>query len=112
MNAAGPAQTIHEADAPAADGASQRLVVEGIEIVRRRGTTDEAPVVLLRGIGSNAGSFEPLMACLGPSRTLIAWDCPGYGRSLPLAPEWPLPQSYCEALARLLDRLTVHRAVV
>jgi len=112
MNAAGPAQTIQKANAPAAHRASQRLVVEGIEIVRRRGTTDEAPVVLLHGIGSNGGSFEPLMACLGPSRALIAWDCPGYGRSLPLAAEWPLPQSYCDALARLLDRLTVHRAVV
>jgi pimeloyl-ACP methyl ester carboxylesterase len=90
----------------------RRLVVEGIEIVRREGTTNEAPVVLLHGIGSNAGSFEPLMACLGPERTLIAWNCPGYGQSVPLAAEWPLPQSYSEQLARLFDRLNLHRAIV
>src|SRR4051812_26749376 len=112
MNATGPAQTIQEADAPAGHGALQRLVVEGIEIVRSVGLTNEAPIVLLHGIGSNAGSFEPLLACLGQSRSVIAWNCPGYGRSAPLAAEWPLPQSYSEALAQLLDRLAVDRAVV
>ena len=112
MNATGPAQTIQEADAPAGHGALQRLVVEGIEIVRSVGLTNEAPIVLLHGIGSNAGSFEPLLACLGKNRTLVAWNCPGYGRSAPLASEWPLPQNYSEALAQLLDRLAIHRAVV
>ena len=45
MNAAGPAQTVQEADTSKGHGALQRLIVEGIEIVRREGTTDEAPVV-------------------------------------------------------------------
>jgi pimeloyl-ACP methyl ester carboxylesterase len=89
----------------------QRLVVDGIDIVRRGGTMDRTPVMLLHGIGSNAGSFEPLIACLAHDHAVIAWDCPGYGRSAPLAVNWPLAQDYSEALKRLLDRLNVERAV-
>jgi pimeloyl-ACP methyl ester carboxylesterase len=111
MSAVGAAQSIQETGAPAGDGAMQRLVVDGIDIVRRAGTADQAPVVLLHGIGSNAGSFEPLIACLARNRAVIAWDCPGYGRSAPLAAEWPLAQNYSEALRLLLDRLNVERAV-
>ena len=35
------------------------------------------PVVLLHGIGSNARSFEPLMASLDGSYPTLAWDAPG-----------------------------------
>jgi pimeloyl-ACP methyl ester carboxylesterase len=87
MSVVGAAQSISDAGAPAPDGAIQRLVVDGIEIVRREGRTADAPIVLLHGIGSNAGSFEPLMACLDQNRTVVAWNCPGYGRSTPLAGE-------------------------
>jgi pimeloyl-ACP methyl ester carboxylesterase len=90
----------------------ERHVVDGIEIIRRGDPAKTVPIVLLHGIGSNAASFEPIMACLDRSRAVIAWDCPGYGRSAPLAVEWPLATGYSDALVRLLDRLAVHRAVV
>jgi pimeloyl-ACP methyl ester carboxylesterase len=91
---------------------AERLSVDGIEIIRRGSAADAAPVVLLHGIGSNAESFAPFMDCLDSRRTAIAWDCPGYGVSAPLSIEWPRAQDYVDALARLLDRLAVERAVL
>ena len=98
--------------APAQNVSGERRVVEGIEVIRREGMSAGPPVVLLHGIGSNADSFEPLMTCLDPNRAALAWNCPGYGGSTPLSVEWPLAQSYSEALARLLDRMEVRRAII
>lgn len=111
MSAVGAAHSVQETGRLALD-AMQHLVVNGIEIVRRKGASAGVPVVLLHGIGSNARSFEPLMARFAEDRTLIAWDCPGYGRSAPLAAEWPTAQDYSEVLQRLLDGLKVPRAIV
>ncbi|MGQ9370455.1 alpha/beta fold hydrolase [Azospirillum sp. ST 5-10] len=70
-----------------------------------------APLVLLHGIGSNAGSWQPLLPLLA-HRRVIAWDAPGYGGSDPLAQERPGPADYADALDALLGALDVAGAVV
>jgi pimeloyl-ACP methyl ester carboxylesterase len=70
------------------------------------------PVVLLHGIGSNARSFEPLIAALGPHRRVVAWDAPGYGESTPLAVDWPGASDYAVAVKRLLAHLGIARCVL
>jgi pimeloyl-ACP methyl ester carboxylesterase len=68
------------------------------------------PIVLLHGIGSNAQSFEPLVAAL--AHPAIAWDAPGYGSTEPLAQEWPDASDYAAALRRLLAHLQVKRCAL
>jgi pimeloyl-ACP methyl ester carboxylesterase len=70
------------------------------------------PVVLLHGIGSNADSFEPLMAAMDGSYPTLAWNAPGYGDSAPLAVEWPDASDYAAALNRLLAHLQIARCVL
>jgi pimeloyl-ACP methyl ester carboxylesterase len=70
------------------------------------------PVVLLHGIGSNAESFEPLMAAVDGRYPLLAWNAPGYGDSAPLAVEWPDASDYAAALDRLLAHLQIARCVM
>jgi len=70
------------------------------------------PVVLLHGIGSNAHSFEPLMAALDGRYPTLAWHAPGYGDSQPLAVEWPDASDYAAALKRLLAHLEITRCVL
>lgn len=71
-----------------------------------------APLVLLHGIGSDAGSWLPALPALGAGRRVIAWDAPGYGGSDPLGEARPDAVPYAEALAALLRSLEVRRAVV
>jgi pimeloyl-ACP methyl ester carboxylesterase len=70
------------------------------------------PVVLLHGIGSNAESFEPLMAALSGRYATLAWNAPGYGCSAPLAVEWPDASDYAAAVNRLLAQLQIGRCVL
>jgi pimeloyl-ACP methyl ester carboxylesterase len=84
----------------------------GISFLRRQGSSQGLPMVLLHGIGSNARSFEPLMAALPPSLTIIAWNSPGYGTSAPLAAATPAPRDYAAALARLLDAFDLERVIL
>jgi pimeloyl-ACP methyl ester carboxylesterase len=70
------------------------------------------PVVLLHGIGSNAHSFEPLMAALDGRYPTLAWHAPGYGDSEPLAVEWPDASDYAAALHRLLAHLEISRCIL
>jgi pimeloyl-ACP methyl ester carboxylesterase len=73
---------------------------------------EDALVVLLHGIGSNAHSFVPLMQALAGRCPSLAWDAPGYGESQPLAPAWPDASDYAAALGRLLARLGISRCVL
>jgi pimeloyl-ACP methyl ester carboxylesterase len=84
----------------------------GIDFLRRQGSSQGLPMVLLHGIGSNARSFEPLMAALPPSLTIIAWNAPGYGTSAPLATATPAPRDYAAALVRLLDAFDLERVIL
>jgi pimeloyl-ACP methyl ester carboxylesterase len=84
----------------------------GIGFLRRQGTGPTLSLVLLHGVGSNARSFEPLMAALPPSYTIVAWNAPGYATSTPLAVATPTPRDYAAALTRLLDALGLTRIVL
>lgn len=71
---------------------------------------DERPgagpvLVLLHGIGSNAGSFAPLLPELPADWRVIAWNAPGYRGSAPLEGARPVAADYARALANFLDRL-------
>lgn len=89
-----------------------RGTAAGIEYVRRSGNAPAASLVLLHGIGSNAQSFEPLMAALPPSIDCTAWYAPGYNQSRALAPAAPIPRDYAGALLRFLDALMLRRVVL
>ena len=65
--------------------------------------------MLLHGIGSNAGSFEPLINALPDTLDVIAWNAPGYGNSTPLTTAAPAPRDYARALAGLLDALGLRK---
>jgi len=84
----------------------------GVSFLRRRGHGHAPPLVLLHGVGSNARSFEPLMAVLPPSLTVVAWNAPGYASSMPLATATLTPRDYAVSLARLLDTLDLKRVML
>lgn len=79
----------------------------GIDYLEREGEGEA--LVLLHGIGSQAGSFAPVLPHLEDSRRVIAWSAPGYGGSAPLAEDWPLASDYAAALERFLDALSLAR---
>ncbi|MFI5014669.1 MAG: alpha/beta fold hydrolase [Hyphomicrobiales bacterium] len=82
----------------------------GVSYVHRAG--EGAPFVLLHGIGSRGHSFLPFIEALPASATVIAWDAPGYGASVPLAQDWPLALDYAAALEALLAELHIERAIL
>jgi pimeloyl-ACP methyl ester carboxylesterase len=83
-----------------------------IDFLRRPGRGAGLPLVLLHGIGSNAGSFAALTAALPPSRNIVAWNAPGYATSQPLAMPSPTPRDYAAALARLIEATDLGRVVL
>ena len=70
------------------------------------------PLVLLHGIGSNAGSWRDQLTGLGDIRKVVAWDAPGYGDSTPVAPPRPTAAAYADRLAHFLDGLGLDRIVL
>jgi pimeloyl-ACP methyl ester carboxylesterase len=82
----------------------------GLSYLARAG--EGTPVVLLHGIGSNARSFEPLMAAFDARYRVVAWDAPGYGDSNPLAVDLPDASDYAVLLNRLLVQLDVSRCIL
>jgi pimeloyl-ACP methyl ester carboxylesterase len=78
----------------------------------RRGSGE--PLVLLHGIGSERGIWEPVLERLAAERDVIAADMPGFGESPPLPPETtPDAIALARAVAAFLDELgldTVHAA--
>lgn len=80
---------------------------DDIEYFERTGS---GPVlVLLHGIGSNAQSFAPMLPELPTDWRVIAWNAPGYGRSTPLATDWPLASDYAAAFTGFIERLGLTR---
>lgn len=86
----------------------KREVAGGIGYLRRRGQNTATPLVLLHGIGSNAGSFAALLATMPPALDVLAWDAPGYAQSAHLPLSTPSPRDYAAALAKFLDTLNLH----
>ena len=74
-----------------------------------RETGAGAPLVLLHGVGSNAGSWARQMSAF-PGHRVLAWDAPGYGRSSPLEEQFPDAGNYVQKLSQWLDALGVTRA--
>lgn len=68
-----------------------------------------APLVLLHGIGSNAGSWCDQLRELADFRQVTAWDAPGYGGSTPVAAARPRAADYAERLKMLLACLGLDR---
>ncbi|HWL03845.1 MAG TPA: alpha/beta hydrolase [Xanthobacteraceae bacterium] len=89
-----------------------RITSGGVALLHREASRGAQTLALLHGIGSNAESFRPLIDALDPAFGIVAWDAPGYGDSIPLAPAWPDASDYAAVLAALLDRLDVPRAVI
>jgi pimeloyl-ACP methyl ester carboxylesterase len=84
----------------------------GIEYLRRPAVAPVCSVVLLHGIGSNAGSFIPLMTALPATFDVVAWNAPGYAASKPLDMASPSPRDYAAALSTLLKELGLARIVL
>ena len=87
----------------------RREVVGSIGFLHRAGAANAPTLVLLHGIGSNAGSFAALAEAVPAGTNVIAWDAPGYGVSAPLAADMPAPRAYADALAQFLDALRMQR---
>jgi pimeloyl-ACP methyl ester carboxylesterase len=92
----------------------------GIAFLRRPGTAQGTAqgkaqgktIVLLHGIGSNAGSFEPLIHALPATYDVIAWHAPGYGGSRSLVTAFPQPSDYAEALLGFIGALGLPRVTL
>lgn len=84
--------------------------MSGIEWLERDGSGPA--IVLLHGIGSNAGSFIPLQGFLPQSARLLAWNAPGYGASRALVPRWPSAKDYARVLLDWLDAAGLERVIL
>lgn len=65
-------------------------------------------VVFLHGLGGSRTAWEPQLEGLSDRWRCVAWDLPGYGRSLPIEPF--TFEAIADNVARLLDVLGVARA--
>ena len=81
-----------------------RGVAQRVGYLRRPGSAARK-LVLLHGVGSNAGSFAALLASLPETIDAIAWDAPGYAQSAALGVATPSPRDYADRLAKFLDAL-------
>lgn len=70
-----------------------------------------APLVLLHGIGGNAGGWTRQRTAFGTAR-VVAWDAPGYGDSFCFADDRPGVEDYASAFVAFLDALGIDKATV
>ena len=98
------AETVEEREPPA----RRHLDAGGVRFSYVAGGAGP-PLVLLHGIGSNAGDWRDQLAGLGDIRQVFAWDAPGYGDSTPVSPARPTAEDYADRLARFLDALGLAR---
>lgn len=82
-----------------------RHKLNGVSFLRREGTGETLPLVMLHGIGSNAGAFANLVEALPAEWDLICWDAPGYGGSDHLVQESPTASDYALRLESLIKAL-------
>ncbi|GAB6853277.1 alpha/beta fold hydrolase [Asaia astilbis] len=65
------------------------------------------PLILLHGIGSDAGSWGSQFTAFSATRRVLAWNAPGYATSSPLEGGPKNPTRYAELLAESLNALNV-----
>ena len=82
-----------------------RHKLNGVSFLRREGSGEALPLVMLHGIGSNAESFSGLVDALPAEWDLICWDAPGYGGSDHLAQQLPTASDYAGRLESLVNAL-------
>ncbi len=85
---------------------TEHLVVAGIHFLVRPGDARQT-IILLHGIGGHASGFAEVMRHWPVGPRILAWDCPGYGLSRPVAVERPSPEDFAYALATALDELDI-----
>jgi len=91
----------------------ERVRISGLDVhvSVRPAAGDATPLLLLMGVGGNTEMWHPLRDLLGATRTTIAFDVPGAGRSD--TPPVPLPMPVIGWMAaRVLDHAGVERADV
>jgi pimeloyl-ACP methyl ester carboxylesterase len=67
-------------------------------------------LVLLHGLGSHRGAWEPVVPALAAQFDVLSVDLPGFGESPPLpAGQEPTPAALAAAVAGLLDELGIDR---
>lgn len=66
-------------------------------------------LVMLHGIGGNAGQFRRQLDALADIRTVISWDAPGYVGSDDAPEVWAM-EDFADHLAGFLDALGVEQA--
>lgn len=69
------------------------------------------PVVLIHGVGMNAGIWGPQIAALSAHHDVIAMDMPGHGGAL-LPPAEPTLDDYADAVIGLMDALGLPQATL
>lgn len=74
--------------------------------VTRRGKPDGVPILLVHGFGSDSLSWQPLVAALDNSASIILVDLPGHGKS-PLPKGRPSIRGLAEALASTLREMDI-----
>ena len=70
---------------------------------RESGDADQV-ALFLHGLGGSRIAWEPQLRALSQNRRAVAWDCPGYGASQPIAT--PTFDAYADAAAALIDRIS------
>jgi pimeloyl-ACP methyl ester carboxylesterase len=81
----------------------QSISVNGLSLSYLRAGSGP-PLVLLHGIGGNAGQFRHQLDALADAYDVVSWDAPGYGLSSDPAPDWTMAD-YAAVLAGFLDQL-------
>lgn len=91
------------------DAIPRQRIEAGPRVFTYRECGQGPALVLLHGIGANAGSWVYQLESLSARFRVIAWDAPGYGGSTPLVPSAPSAADYAQALEHFVDALGLTR---
>lgn len=97
---------------------SEFLQVDGLEVHLQRAGSGGVPLLLLHGFGASTFSWREVMAPLGESRLVVAFDRPGFGLTERPLPPFPTatnpyrPTAQAQMTIALLDALGIDRAIL
>lgn len=84
--------------------------MEGARMSYMEAGTGADTVLLLHGIASNSGGWRFILDALASGYRVIAWNAPGYYLTDHLASATPTNWQYADALAALMDALSIESA--